>query len=48
VQWDIDIDRIAMLVLCLTKADSAVADVLAAEARRIFAPAGRVPQQIQC
>jgi hypothetical protein len=34
VQRDVDVDRIAMLVLCLAKADSAVSDVLAAEARR--------------
>jgi hypothetical protein len=38
MQWNIDVDRIAMLVLRLTKSNSIVAYVLAAKARRVFTP----------
>jgi hypothetical protein len=37
MQRNIDIDRIAVLVLCLAKLDATVADVLPAKARGMLA-----------
>jgi len=47
MQRNIDVDRIAVFVLCLSEADSVVPNVLAAEAGSIFAPARCVTQQVQ-
>jgi hypothetical protein len=47
MQRNIDIDRIAVFVFCLTKANSTVAYMLATKARRILASARCITQQVQ-
>src|SRR4051812_5692917 len=47
MQRDVDVDRIAMLVLRLPKSYAPVADVLPAETRRIFPATCRVPQNVE-
>jgi hypothetical protein len=47
MQRNIDFDRIAMLVLCLSEANSTVADVLTAKARNIFTPARGKAKQVK-
>ena len=47
VQWDINVDRIAMLVLRLTEFDPAIAHVLRTEPNGILTTAARVEQQIE-
>ena len=47
MQRNIDVNRIAMFVLRLTKADSTVTNVLAAKTRSIFAPARSKAQQVE-
>jgi signal transduction histidine kinase len=48
MQRNIDVDRIAMFVLCLPKANPTVAYVLTAKTRTVFAAACSVAQQVQC
>ena len=47
VQWDINVDRGAMLVLRLPEFDPANAHVLRTEPNGILTPAARVEQQIE-
>jgi hypothetical protein len=47
VQWDIDVDRVAMLVLRLPEFDPAIAHVLRTEPNSILTTAPRVEQQIE-
>src|SRR5262249_61272751 len=47
VQWDINVDRVAMLVLRLTKFDPAIAHVLRTEPNGILTTAARVEQEVE-
>ncbi len=47
MQRNVDFDWIAMLVLCPSKANSTIADVLAAKARNIFTPARGEAKQVK-
>jgi hypothetical protein len=47
VQWDINIDRVAMLVLRLPEFDPAIAQVLRTEPNGILTTAARVEQEVE-
>ena len=47
VQRDINVDRVAMLVLRLPEFDPAIAHVLRTESNGILTPAARVEQQVE-
>jgi len=46
VQRNVDVDRIAVLILGFLEADATAPDVLPAEPWRVFAPAARVSDNV--